>query len=237
MRNSGLNNLQFSSQRQPDSTSQRISCYELARISYRVSVGLLITVIVGITVVVVACNAPGLRTVTPSNAPPDISYRMVTDTPQHRGITIGGSGFLGHEIVAAADGVVVFVNYNERRGNHIKIHHGLDSKQNIYTEHFHVHGRLIKEGDRVKRGQTIGSIGVGNRERTDLPHYHYIVIKEESAGKFVALYPVDYWFGIDQYKEKLEKTLNIGPFLIPCFDPNKNYQREPVRFIYPVRCK
>jgi hypothetical protein len=99
----------------------------------------------------------------------------------------------------------------------MKIHHGLDSKQNIYTEHFHVHGHLIKEGDRVKRGQTIGSIGVGNRERTDLPHYHYIVMKEESAGKFVALSPVDYWFGIDLYKEKLEKELGIGPFAIACF--------------------
>ena len=87
-----------------------------------------------------SCAVTGLRTVTPSNAPPDISDRMVTDTPQHRGITIGGRGFLGHEIVAAADGVVAFVNYNDRRGNHLKILHGLDSdKQVIYTEHFHVH--------------------------------------------------------------------------------------------------
>jgi murein DD-endopeptidase MepM/ murein hydrolase activator NlpD len=154
-----------------------------------------------------SCAASGLRAVTPPNAPPDISYRMVNDTPQHRGITIGGPGFLGHEIVAAADGVVVFVNYNDRRGNHVKIRHGLDSnKQDIFTEHFHVHGRLIKLGDRVERGQTIGFIGVGNRERTDLPHYHYIVIMEERPDQFVALYPADYWFGIDQYKEKLKKA-------------------------------
>ena len=185
-----------------------------------------------------SCAATGLRTVTPSNAPPDISDRMVTDTPQHRGITIGGRGYLGHEIVAAADGVVAFVNYNERRGNHVRIHHGLDSnKQDIYTEHYHLHGRLIKERDRVERGQTIGSIGVGNRERTDLPHYHYIVIKEENPGKFVALNPIDYWFGIDQYKEKLEKGIDTGPFVIPCFDPSVNYPKEPIRFTYPVKCR
>ena len=184
------------------------------------------------------CAVTGVRTVTPSNAPPDISDRMATDTPQHRGITIGGPRFLGHDIVAAADGVIVFVNYNERRGNHVKIRHGLDSnKQYIYTEHFHVHGRLIKEGDRVERGQTIGLIGVGNRERTDLPHYHYIVIKEESPGKVVALYPMDYWFGIDHYKEKLEKGLDVGPFVISCFDPNVDYPKEPIRFTYPVKCK
>jgi murein DD-endopeptidase MepM/ murein hydrolase activator NlpD len=184
------------------------------------------------------CTATGLRIVTPSNAPPDISYRMVTDTPQHRGITIGGPGFLGHEIVAPADGVVVFVNYNERRGNHVKIHHGLDSnKQGIYTEHYHVHGRLIKGGDRIKRGQPIGSIGVGNRERTDLPHYHYIVIKEGSPGKSVASDPTNHWFGIDQYKEKLEKGPGVGPFVIPCFDPRVDYPKEPTRFTYPVKCK
>jgi len=187
---------------------------------------------------VLSCAPTGLRSVTPPNAPPDISYRMVTDTPQHRGITIGGPGFLGHEIVAAADGIVVFVNYNDRRGNHVKIRHGLDSnKQDIYTEHFHVHGRLIKLGDRVERGQTIGSIGVGNRERTDLPHYHYIVMKEDSPGKFVALYPMDYWFGIDQYKEKLEKGLDVGPFVSSCFDPNVDYRKEAIRFTYPVKCK
>ena len=187
--------------------------------------------------VVSGCAAAGLRTVTPPNAPPDISHLMVTDTPQHRGITIGGLGYMGHEIVAPADGVVVFVNYNERRGNHIKIHHGLDSKQDIYTEHFHVHGRLIKEGERVKRGQAIGSIGVGNRERTDLPHYHYIVIKEESPGKFVALYPMDYWFGIDLYKEKLAKGLDVGPVVISCFDANVNYPKELIRFTYPAKCQ
>jgi murein DD-endopeptidase MepM/ murein hydrolase activator NlpD len=185
-----------------------------------------------------SCATSGLRTVTPPNAPPDISYRMANDTPQHRGITIGGPGYLGHEIVAAADGVVVFVNYNDRRGNHVKIRHGLDSnKQDIFTEHFHVHGRLTKLGDRVERGQTIGFIGVGNRQRTDLPHYHYIVIKEERPDQFVALYPADYWFGIDLYKQKPEKGLDVGPFVIACFDPKVNYPKEPIRFTYPVQCK
>jgi len=94
---------------------------------------------------------------------------------------------------------------------------------------------LIKEGDRVERGQRIGLIGVSNRERTDLPHYHYIVIKEESLGKFVALYPTDYWFGIDQYKEKQEKGLDAGPFVISCFDPNVNYQKIQKSYFFKPR--
>lgn len=183
-----------------------------------------------------SCVASRLRTVTPPNAPPDISRQMATDTPAHRGMSIGAHGFLGHEIVAAADGVVVFVNYTDLRGGHVRIHHGLDlNKQDIYTEHHHVQGQLLREGDRFKRGQTLGFMGPGARGR--IPHYHYLVIKEESPGKFIALDPSDYWFGIDQYKEKLERGLDVGPFVISCFDPNVDYQKEPIRFTYPVKCK
>lgn len=179
-----------------------------------------------------SCAVSSLRTETPSNAPPDISHRMpADDAPPHQGVSIGGRGYFGHEIIAVAEGVVVF-----SRGNHIRINHGLDSNQQaIYTEHFHVHGPLIEVGDKVDRGQTIGLIGVG--KNTNLPHYHYVVIKMEGPRKFIALNPVDYWLGIDQYKAKLEKAPDPGPFVIPCFDPNVKYPLEPIRFTYPAKCK
>ena len=161
-----------------------------------------------------SCALTGLRAVAPSNAPPTISGRMqpADDALPHQGIAIDGRGYFGHEILAPADGVVVRI-----RGDHVTIHHGLDSKkQDIYTEHFHVHDPSPTEGDRVKRGQNIGLIGRG--KYTLIPHYHYVVRKREGRGKFIGLDPIDYWFGIDQYKEKLEKGLDIGPFIIPCFD-------------------
>jgi murein DD-endopeptidase MepM/ murein hydrolase activator NlpD len=147
--------------------------------------------------------------------------------PAHQGISVGGRG----EIVAPTEGVVVF-----SRGTRVRIHHGLDSnKQHIYTDHFHVHGRLIEEGDKVKRGQAIGLIGAG--KNTSFPHYHYVVTKEERPRRVIPLNPNDYWFGIDHYNEKLEKGLNVGPFAISCFDPNATYPKEPIRFTYPARCK
>ena len=182
---------------------------------------------------VLSCAQTGLRVVAPSDAPPLISGRMqpADDALPHQGIAIGGRGYSGHEIVAPSEGVVVRI-----RGDHVSIHHGLDSKrQDIYTEHFHVHGASPKEGDQVGRGQSIGVIGAG--KYTALPHYHYVVRKREGPGKFIALDPIDYWFGIDQYKEGLGKGLDMGPFLIPCFDPNVNYPKEPIRFTYPVKCK
>ena len=180
-----------------------------------------------------SCALTGLRAVAPSNAPPTISGRMqpADDALPHQGIAIGGRRYLGHEILAPSEGVVARV-----RGDHVTIHHGLDSKkQEIYTEHFHVHDPSPKEGEQVSRGQTIGLIGRG--KYTAFPHYHYVVRKRESPGKFIVLDPIDYWFGIDQYKEKLEKGLDVGPFVIPCFDPSVNYPKEPIRFTYPVKCK
>jgi murein DD-endopeptidase MepM/ murein hydrolase activator NlpD len=190
---------------------------------------LLGSVIVGYAVS--SCGTSGLRMVAPQSAPPDISTRMATDSPSHRGLSIGGYGHSGHEIVAAADGVVVFV-----RPTRVRIYHGTDSnKQDIYTEHYHLHGDLLTQDEKIKRGQTIGSIGPGLRSR--IPHYHYIVVKEEHPGEFIALPPSDYWFGIDEYKANLDKGLDIGPFAIPCFDPSVNYPNEAIRFTYPVKCK
>jgi len=178
---------------------------------------------------VLSCSA-GLRTVTPSDAPPDISYRMARDSPSHRGITLGGRGFQGCEIIAAADGVVVFLSHDANRvGSHVRIHHGLDSnQQSIYTDHYHISRELVKAGDEVRRGQTIGFMGA---------HYHFIVLEEESPEKFIALDPKDYWFGIDLYKEELTTGLRMGSFAIPRFDPNVSYQKVPIRFTYPAKCK
>ena len=191
---------------------------------------LLSLVIVGAAVP--SCAQNSLRAVAPSNTPPDISGRWRADDElPHQGISIGGRGHLGHEILAPSEGAVVRI-----RGTRVTIHHGLDSKrQDIYTEHFHVDGTSLNEGDQVRRGQNIGSIGRGYR--TAFPHYHYVVGKREDSRKFIVLDPIDYWFGIDQYKGKLAKGLNIGPFVIPCFDPNMNYPKETIRFTYPVRCK
>jgi hypothetical protein len=176
-----------------------------------------------------SCAWTGIRAIAPSNGPPEFSGRWrAGDNLPHSGISIDGRGNVNHEIVAPSEGVVVLV-----RGNRVRIHHGPDAmKHDIYTEHFHLHGGLLKEGDQVKRGQTIGTIARGKYST----HYHYVVTKRAARGGLIVLDPFDYWFGIDQYKEKLAKGLNIGPFVIACFDPNVNYPKEPIRFTYPGKC-
>ena len=96
-----------------------------------------------------SCAQTGIRTVAPSNAPPLIPGRMqpADGALPHQGIAIGGRAYHGHEILVPSEGVVVRI-----RGDHVTVHHGLDSKkQDIYTEHFHVHGPSPKEGGSGKK--------------------------------------------------------------------------------------
>ena len=196
------------------------------------------TISLGVIAFLTGCSALGVRSVTPPNAPPDISYLFPNHSLGPNVMAIGGHGYFDHEIVAAADGVVVLVNMGQR-GYHLRLWHGAVGERDIYTDYYHVFENALKIGDVVKRGQVIGSIrrkGVGRSQGT--VHYHYLVVgKPANTEKYSSLTPHDYWFGIDRYKVEREKSAATSPFMIPCFDPTEPYQREPIRFTYPAVCK
>ena len=101
----------------------------------------------------VAVSSCGLRAVAPANAPPILAGRWqpADDSLPHQGIAIDGRGYFDHEILAPSDGIVVRVS-----GDYVRILHGLDSNgQDIYTEHFHVYGTSLNDGDQVNRGQNM----------------------------------------------------------------------------------
>lgn len=85
----------------------------------------------------------------------------------HTGVDLKGR--IGQKIVATADGKVTKSFVNGSYGQYIEIRHG-----NGYTTKFaHLSKRLVKRGERVKRGQTIGA--VGNTGRSTGSHLHYEV--------------------------------------------------------------
>lgn len=76
----------------------------------------------------------------------------------HTGIDIVGpkSGDIaGDNIYAAADGTVLISKYNSSYGNYIVIDHG----NTISTCYAHLSKRKVNAGDKVKRGQVIGTVG------------------------------------------------------------------------------
>ena len=74
---------------------------------------------------------------------------------------------VGTPIWAAGDGVVDRAGYNKFNGNYVFIRHS-----NTYiTKYLHMTKRYVKTGQRVKQGQTVGTLG--STGRVTGPHLHY----------------------------------------------------------------
>ncbi|HHX8655619.1 TPA: peptidoglycan DD-metalloendopeptidase family protein [Vibrio diabolicus] len=83
----------------------------------------------------------------------------------HRGTDYAAP--VGTPIWAAGDGVVQKSSYNKFNGNYVFIKHS-----NTYiTKYLHLTKRTVRAGQRVKQGQTIGTLG--GTGRVTGPHLHY----------------------------------------------------------------
>lgn len=71
----------------------------------------------------------------------------------HKGIDIGAS--YEADIVAAADGTVVFSGYSNTGGNYVMIDHG----GSLYTVYMHASSLCVEKGATVTRGQVIAKVG------------------------------------------------------------------------------
>jgi murein DD-endopeptidase MepM/ murein hydrolase activator NlpD len=98
----------------------------------------------------------------PRRSPKGIGTRF------HEGIDIAAS--IGTPVYASGDGVVTFAGYKHGFGNTIIIDHGFG----ITTIYGHNSTLYVNEGDRVKRGMGIAS--VGRTGRATGPHLHYEVV-------------------------------------------------------------
>lgn len=86
----------------------------------------------------------------------------------HRGLDIAAP--IGTKVVAPADGVVTFADYDGAYGRCIVITHGYG----MTTRYAHLSAFNVQAGQQVKRGELIGK--VGNSGRSTGPHLHYEVI-------------------------------------------------------------
>ena len=79
----------------------------------------------------------------------------------------------GKNVYATGDGIVTFVQYSRTGyGNEIVIDH----RFGFGSRYAHLNQMKVKEGEKVKRGQLIGT--VGETGRATGPHLHYEVLYE-----------------------------------------------------------
>jgi murein DD-endopeptidase MepM/ murein hydrolase activator NlpD len=88
-------------------------------------------------------------------------------TRPHMGLDIASP--IGTAILAPADGVVKFVGWGQQYGRCISIDHG----HGFSTLYGHLKEFSVKAGAKVKKGQSIGKVGLTGQ--TNGPHLHYMV--------------------------------------------------------------
>ena len=100
-----------------------------------------------------------------SNFNPRHLHPVTKQVKAHRGTDYVAP--VGTPIWAAGDGVVMESGYNQFNGNYVFIRHN----GNYVTKYLHMTKRMVKNGQRIKQGQTIGTLG--GTGRVTGPHLHY----------------------------------------------------------------
>jgi murein DD-endopeptidase MepM/ murein hydrolase activator NlpD len=122
----------------------------------------------------------------PVEGPVGSGFGFRTDPITGRGALHMGLDFpadVGTPIVAAAGGVVINSENHHAYGQMADIDHG----NGLVTRYAHASKLLVKTGDLVKRGQTVGL--VGNSGRSTGPHLHFEVLVDgvpQNPARFLA---------------------------------------------------
>jgi len=99
-------------------------------------------------------------------------------------------------------GIVVYANENGIYGNMPMIDHGLG----LYSLYGHCSQLLVKEGDKVKAGQTIGKTGVSGLALGD--HLHFGILVQG-----IAVRPVE-WFDGGWIKKNIDNVFKVADKII-----------------------
>ena len=190
-----------------------------------------------------ACLALGLTgcytpygKVSPSSSDADITVVMPARAPSitrgffgntkedvasiHVGLDIVAR--IGTPVLAVAPGEVTAVTGSSPlSGRRVTINHGEDGTGTVYSTHyFHLESQLVRQGDRVKRGQIIGRVGATGLLAT-YPHLHFELRRGDGFGQ--AVNPHEYWLR--------------GRGRVTCFESDENIETSQFRMIYPVECR
>lgn len=142
----------------------------------------------------------------------------------HEGIDIISKK--GTPVIVAASGVVISSFYRPLFGNRILINHGRNNNgMFILSRYVHLDKRLVKEGDRVVRGQQIGTLGSTGLLAGGFPHLHFEIRSgvNPEISKSEPNNPHRFW--------------SDGVGEVTCFDISKQWPDIPFKTTYPVPCK
>lgn len=142
----------------------------------------------------------------------------------HSGVDFTGQ--FGEDVIAPADGVVVthWGANPQTCGNTVAIHH---AEFNRYTVFCHFQDVSVTIGQKIKRGEKIGTLGdsgvAGDCRRAGRPcAIVHMELNTDGRGHPTALKGV---------------TFDVLEHSVGCFDSGSNYPTDRLVLTYPVRCQ
>jgi murein DD-endopeptidase MepM/ murein hydrolase activator NlpD len=120
-----------------------------------------------------------------SNFNPRRFHPITRQVRPHNGTDYGAA--TGTPVWAAGDGRVIRSAYNNANGNYVFIQHG----NNVVTRYLHLSRRDVREGDRVRQGQTIGAVGATGMATGPHLHYEFLVHGTHRNPRTVDLPPAE----------------------------------------------
>jgi murein DD-endopeptidase MepM/ murein hydrolase activator NlpD len=95
------------------------------------------------------------------------AQRILNGKPKnpHRGLDFRSA--MGNPVKCVADGKVILVGDHYYAGNSVYVDHG----NGVVSMYFHLSEPTVKQGDEIKRGQTVGLTGMTGRATG--PHLHF----------------------------------------------------------------
>lgn len=95
---------------------------------------------------------------------------------RHEGIDIMAKK--GSPVLAVADGVIDYVEYDELGGKVISLK---PTGKNYSVYYAHLDEQLVADGQKVKKGQKIGTVGNTGNARNTVPHLHFGIYLKNGA--------------------------------------------------------
>lgn len=83
---------------------------------------------------------------------------------------------VGTSVVAAAPGTIERLFFSEAGGNTIYVR-STDRKTIHYYAHLDEYAEGLKEGQRIRRGQRLGTVGHSGNAEKDAPHLHFAILR------------------------------------------------------------
>ena len=83
---------------------------------------------------------------------------------------------VGTSVVAAAPGTIERLFFSEAGGNTIYVR-STDRKTIHYYAHLDEYAEGLKEGQRIRRGQRLGTVGHSGNASEDAPHLHFAIMR------------------------------------------------------------